>query len=105
MDTPTLYVSKYVKVLIASHLNSEQFFKDVGVLYLTEVFQLKLSQRVFYSVIYWYYLWFFGPYTSPTSMSDQHTKRKAQNSKYWQTNCDVMAGKLVTYHTGTPPAS
>lgn len=48
---------------------------------------------------------FFGLYTSPTSMNDEHTKHKAQNSKYWQINCDVMAGKLVTYYTGTPPAS
>lgn len=47
---------------------------------------------------------FFGLYTSPTSMNDEHTKHKAQNSKYWQINCDVMAGKLVTYYTGTHKA-
>lgn len=45
------------------------------------MFQLKLSQKVFYLIIYWYYMWFFGPYTSPTSMTNiQNTKHKTPNT-------------------------
>lgn len=46
-----------------------------------EVFQLKLSQKVFYLKVFWYYMWFFLVFTtSPTSMNDEHTKHKTPNS-------------------------